>query len=260
MPELPDVEIMLQKARPSLHKKIKKVEVKDETVLDNAPKTLRKHVEGRSLDWLERIGKNIFVKIEGDQSLHMHFGMTGDLAFVENGEEPEYSQIVFHFGEGSALHYISKRKFGSVAVIEDIGTLVDEKELGRDAANMSKKEFKEALGGKRGMVKTALTDQKTIAGIGNVYADEILYQSQIHPKTKVDDLTDEQLEDLYTNMNRIFKTSINNDAEPEKMPDHYLNTHRNEGEDCPDCSGQIERIKVSGRSTYLCPNCQTVNS
>lgn len=258
MPELPDVEIMKQKAEPSLHKKVKRAEVKDEAVLDNAPQTLRRHVKNHSFDKIKRIGKNIFVDIEDDQWLHMHFGMTGDLEFIENGDgQPKYTRAIFHFDDESKLCYISRRKFGSISVIESISSFLEEKELGSDAMSMSKKEFTDTLQGKRGMIKTALMDQKTIAGIGNVYADEILYQCQIHPKTKIGDLNDDKLNDLYTKMKRIFKTAINNKADAKKMPNRYLITHRKEGKKCPDCEGEIERIKVGGRSTYFCPDCQT---
>ncbi len=257
MPELPDVEMMRQKAASALHRKIERVEVKDEGVLYNAPQTLRRHVKNHSFEEMKRIGKNLFVDIKDDQWLRMHFGMTGDLEFSENGNElPKYSRAVFHFDDESNLCYISRRKLGSIGVIEDISTFVDENGLGPDAMSLSKSEFTETLRNKRGMIKTALMDQKTIAGIGNVYVDEILYQCKIHPETKIGDLSDDQLKDIYSKMMRIFKTAINNDADPEKMPKHYLNTHRSEGESCPDCSGEIERIKVGGRSTYFCPDCQ----
>ncbi len=260
MPELPDVERMKQHIdETSLNKNIERVEVKDKGVLDNSPQTLRRHVEGHSFDNTKRIGKNLFVDIESDQWLWMHFGMTGDLKYFSNGNEmPKYSRAIFHFDNNGALAYVSRRKLGSIRVVEDLQKFIDEKGLGEDAMSMSKDDFFNILRNKHSMIKSALMDQKIVAGIGNVYADEILYQCKIHPKTKTDALSDDQLKDLYTKMRRIFKTAVNNNADAQSMPSHYLITHRRKGEECPDCSGEIERIKVGGRSTYFCPDCQKI--
>ncbi len=262
MPELPDVERMKQHLdETSLHKEVKRVEVKDKAVLDNSPQTLRRHVKNHSFDKTKRVGKNLFVDIESDRWLWMHFGMTGDLKYFTNGNEPpKYTRAVFHFHDKGALAYISRRKFGSIQVIETPKKFIDKKGWGEDAMNMSKEDFVEILRNKRSMIKSALMDQKVIAGIGNVYADEMLYQSRIHPKTKTNELSNDQLKDLYSKMKRIFRTANNNNADAKEMPKRYLITHRKEGEECPDCSGEIERIKVGGRSTYFCPECQTVNS
>lgn len=103
-------------------------------------------------------------------------------------------------------------------------------------------------------------DQNMIAGIGNVYSDEILYQCKIHPETKTTELDEDQIKDLYNSMHRIFKTSINNNADPDEMPDRYLISHRSEEEDCPECGGKVKRIEVSGRGCFICPNCQEPNT
>lgn len=258
MPELPDVEIMKKHAEStSLHKKINHVEVKDEGVLDISPQTLRGHIENHKFEKTKRTGKRLFISVSSDQWLMLHFGMTGNLKYKNNkDEEPEYSRVLFHFNDNTCAAYTSKRKLGSIDITESPQQFKKEHQLGEDALKISKEKFENALNNKRSMIKTALMDQNAIAGIGNVYADEILHQSRIHPKRKTDDLKQDQLKKLYKITNRIFKTAINNQADPEQMPDHYLITNRAEEADCPDCDGKIKRIKVGSRSAYFCAGCQ----
>ncbi|MGD8748632.1 MAG: zinc finger domain-containing protein [Balneolaceae bacterium] len=109
---------------------------------------------------------------------------------------------------------------------------------------------------KKGMIKTALIDQRLIAGIGNECSDEILFQSGIHPKTDIKKLDKEKLKKIFRNMRSVLKTKIKSGFDYDKLPDSYIFKHRSKGAECPNCGGTIEKIKVGGRSAYYCPNCQ----
>jgi formamidopyrimidine-DNA glycosylase len=107
------------------------------------------------------------------------------------------------------------------------------------------------------MLKTTLMNQGVMAGIGNVYSDEILYQARLHPRTKVNALEEGDLRRLYDCMQEVLDTAIACRAVPEDFPDSYLTPLRGKaGTQCPGCGGEIERIEVSGRGAYYCPECQ----
>lgn len=261
MPELPDVEIIKQKIdSTSLRKTINRVEVKDEQVLNISAQTLRKHVEQKQFQKTQRLGKYILTDLGSDKGLAMHFGMTGNVVYKEKEDDyPQYARVVFHFSDDGFLAYTTRRKLGSIDVIDDPEQFKQKKNLGVDALEVDYKSFQSLIKNKRSMIKTALMDQNTIAGIGNVYSDEILYQCKIHPETKTTDLKENQIKDLYNSMRRIFKTSINNGADPNEMPNRYLISHRDESEECPECGGKVKRIEISGRGCYICPECQKRN-
>jgi formamidopyrimidine-DNA glycosylase len=99
-------------------------------------------------------------------------------------------------------------------------------------------------------------NQSALCGIGNVYADEILFQACIHPRQKASELTEKQQGELYKQMDKVLKTAIKNQADISQMPDNFLLPKRKEGEKCPRGKGKVEKIKISGRSGYYCPDCQ----
>jgi formamidopyrimidine-DNA glycosylase len=99
-------------------------------------------------------------------------------------------------------------------------------------------------------------NQKIIAGIGNIYADEVLFQSKIHPKSSVDKLKEDSIEKLFKNMKKVLTKAIRGQADPQKFPDSYLLPYRNADNNCPVCGTKIRIVKVSGRTAYFCPDCQ----
>lgn len=258
MPELPDVEALKQYAdSTSMNKEIERVEVKDEKVLHVSARTLQRRLKSTGFGKTKRLGKHLFLSAGDDNWLMLHFGMTGGLVHAgEGGELPRYSRVLFHFKEDGYLSYTSQRKLGAVGVTDNPSSFKEERNLGDDALEIGREQFRELIGERNSMIKTALMDQERLAGLGNVYSDEILYQTKIHPETKTGDLSKDKIDELHRNMRRILQTSINNNADPQKMPGHYLISHREEGAECPDCTGNIKRIKVSGRGCYICPDCQ----
>ena len=114
----------------------------------------------------------------------------------------------------------------------------------------------ERFEGARGAVKSALMDQHKLAGIGNIYSDEILFQSRIDPRTDVRKLDRKDLEAMYRNMRKVLKASITAKAELSELPDDFLLRYRKKGAACPDCSGRMGTITIGGRTAYYCPMCQ----
>ena len=107
-----------------------------------------------------------------------------------------------------------------------------------------------------GGAKSVLMDQHNIAGIGNVYTDEILFQSKIHPKTKISKLSTKELNSIFSNVSKILKKASQIIENGEKAPKNWLKSHRNDGDSCPSCKGEVKKIQVGGRSTYFCEDCQ----
>jgi formamidopyrimidine-DNA glycosylase len=263
MPELPDVEIyrryLDEHARGET---VSRVHVQDPRILDRlSADAFRRRLEGRRLKGSRRHGKHLLVELDRGGWLTLHFGMTGDLvAFEDEADDPPYDRVRFDFASGRRLAYVNRRMLGRVGCAEDADAFIEEHELGPDALALDLKAFKAALGGRRRDVKSALMDQSTIAGIGNIYADEILYQARLHPRTPLADLGDEELKRLHHQMGRVLATSIERGAGSERfterLPDGWLRPHREKGTRCPRCGGSIETLKAGGRTTYFCPRCQ----
>ncbi|MBD3296998.1 MAG: DNA-formamidopyrimidine glycosylase, partial [Candidatus Omnitrophica bacterium] len=125
-----------------------------------------------------------------------------------------------------------------------------------DALEISRTEFEDRIEKKNGSIKSALMDQKLMAGVGNIYADEILFQSHIEPGRKVPDLSEKDMRTIYRNMGRVLKKAVEKKADPEKFPRSWLIPSRDKGGKCPRCGGGLKKKKISGRSTYFCPGCQ----
>ena len=117
--------------------------------------------------------------------------------------------------------------------------------------------FRKILSGSRASIKGALMNQSLIAGLGNVYTDEILFQAGIHPKTKANELEEGDVKRLYRKMRKeVLPTVIDRRADPARFPEEYLTPCRKKGANCPRCGSELKQIKVSGRTAYLCPECQ----
>ena len=192
--------------------------------------------------------------------LVLHFGMTGKLRYYKNPEkEPEYSLICFEFENDFNLSYVMSRKLGHVYLSTDLKSFVDQKDLGPDvcSSDLNRKVFHELLKDRRGMIKSALMDQSLMAGIGNVYSDEILFQAEVYPRQSVPDLKTNTIDDIYDCMHAVLQTAIDNNADPANFPVGYITPLRGSSEaKCPKCGGELQRLTVAGRSAYYCPSCQ----
>jgi formamidopyrimidine-DNA glycosylase len=259
MPELPDVETMRRYLQSTaLHKKIDKAEVRSELVLENiSPAELEQAIEGHRMESTRRHGKHLFVNLDRDGWLRLHFGMTGDLRYFKHPEkEPEYTLILLNLDNGYHLAYVNTRKLGHVGLLDDVDAFIAEKGLGPDALHVDFETFYDLIGGKNAMIKSTLMNQEVIAGIGNVYSDEIVFQARVHPRAQIDEMDKATLHRVYDAMCEVLETAIEHQAIPDDLPDTYLITHRHPGGECPVCGGEVKKIEVGGRSGYYCPNCQ----
>lgn len=257
MPELPDVQVFKEYVdATSLHQDIEAVHLHEPGLVDGvASRTVRRHLQGHSLASTRRHGKYLFLDIADDPDwLLLHFGMTGSLDYSGEDVEPAYTKLRLDFANGSRLAYINKRKLGRISLVRDVGEFVDTQGLGPDplADDFDLAAFRSVLEGHRGTLKGLLMNQSAMAGLGNVYADEILFHAGIHPETPVDGLSADEVQTLFETMNRVVRRAIDARADPGRMPSTWLLTHREPEATCPRCGGTIRRIEVSGRATYFC--------
>jgi formamidopyrimidine-DNA glycosylase len=254
MPELPEVEIYSRYfKRHGLRQKIAAVRVNDHRVLgDIRPERLARTLRGCTFREVRRHGKHLFADA-GSTWLHLHFGMTGDLALYRD-EEPRFARVVFDFENGSHLAFEDMRLFGIVDLTADPDRFIAEHRLGPDPLDPTFKlrDFRRLLDGRRGAFKSLLMSQEIIAGIGNLYADEILFQTSIHPRRPVDRVTPDEARAVFTAMRRILREVIARHEVGRGMPPAYLFDHREVGALCPRCGGTIVRSVVFGRTTYHC--------
>lgn len=259
MPELPDVETFKRYMdSTSLHKAIEAVQVRSAKILENvSSRKLQASLRGRQFESTRRHGKYLMAQIDDGSWLTFHFGMTGRFKYFKDMEnEPDHSRLRIRFKSGFHLAYDCQRQLGRVGLVEDAETLVQDKGLGPDAITVDLPAFKERLQRARGSVKSALMNQRLIAGIGNIYSDEILFQAGLHPRTKVNHLDERELRRVFRTMKRVLRTAVDRQADPRRLPRSYLIPRRGRSAECPHCAGELESIKVSGRTAYYCPGCQ----
>lgn len=256
MPELPEVEIYTRYfAAHALKQKIARVDVRDERILGMTRKeTLGRALKSNAFSRVRRHGKNLFAEA-GQQWVHFHFGMSGDLAYYGRADEtPRFARVVFEFANGKRLAFEDMRLFGVVDLTPDPETYIAAHHLGPDPLEprFTLRSFRQLMEGRRGAVKALLMSQDVIAGVGNLYADEMLYQTSIHPRRSVDRISPAESKSLYAAMRRILREVIARKARGAGYPAKYLIPHREEGERCPLCGGTIKRTVVFGRTTYFC--------
>lgn len=144
------------------------------------------------------------------------------------------------------------RLFGVADLVSDPDTFIRDRKLGPDPLALTAARFARLFEKRRGAIKSLLMTQEVIAGLGNLYVDEILFQTSVHPRRPVDRLRPEEVRALYTTMRRILREAITRHAREGQLPRNYLFHNREEGERCPRCGGTIQRSVVFGRTTYFC--------
>ena len=257
MPELPEVETFKRYLdKTSLKQLIKKIQVIDNRILNTEEISLRKALVGKRFESTIRHGKYLLVNLN-PQFLVIHFGMSGDLKYYNNKDDPpRFSKIIFQFNNGFNLAYISIRMFGKISIVDSIEEFIENKKLGPDAYKMSFDEFNEAVKRRSAIAKNALLNQSFIAGVGNIYSDEILFRTKIHPKTNINSLSDNKVKKLYSNIIDVLEFGIKKKGDLSTYPNDFLIPHRKKEEKCPICNTEIIRIEISGRHGFFCPSCQ----
>lgn len=265
MPELPDVELYKRYLEEhALRQTIERVMVNDARILGDLPaQAFVARLSGNRFEDSRRHGKHLLVRLKKAGWLTLHFGMTGNLVYFKGGADaPRYDRVRFDFQGGCHLAYVNRRMLGRVGLADGADAFIRAEDLGPDALApaFDLEAFTRAVEGRRRDVKSVLMDQTLIAGIGNIYADEILFQARLHPKTPVTSLDDRQGAELFRQIKQVLKTAIECGAGAEqfleRLPDHYLLPHREKDGKCPRCGGPIASLKAAGRTSYYCPRCQ----
>lgn len=259
MPELPEVEAFGKYLdRTSLDKIIENVDVKNPELLQNVEAdVLKEKLEGQKFKYTKRYGKYTFTSLDNDFWLILHYGMTGRLKYFKNQDEaPHYDRLLITFEDESHLAFDDPRKFGKINLASSIEDFVKEKKLGPDVIEINLKKFKEIFERKKGAIKSVLMDQHIIAGIGNIYSDEILFQACIHPKAPANKLNSAQIERIFKVMKDVLKTSVDKRIADEELPDSFIIPNRKKNGKCPNSDIKLKTIKVSSRTAYYCPECQ----
>lgn len=304
MPELPEVQTIVN----DLNKKIIGRRIIDvwfdapKIIKKPAPKDFEKEIRGLKITDIQRRGKNILIYLEKCQMsnvrcqmflLLIHQKLTGHLLYGKwsiikvvgrrssvvsllKGPLEEkvnnYIHLIFYLDNGWQLGLSDLRKFAKILFgsKEKIEKLPDLKKLGPEPLDQSFNFsiFQSAILKNKGKIKQVLMNQEIIAGIGNIYSDEILWQAEIHPFKKANDLTANELKILYAAMRQILKkaiklrgTSTSDYRDAEGRPGTYgkiLKVYRRENESCRRCQTLIKRVKMGGRSAHYCPKCQEI--
>jgi formamidopyrimidine-DNA glycosylase len=273
MPELPEVETTRQFMVPHVEgRRIVAAELRHPRTgrRNENPADVIDRLRGQRVDRLERQGKFILGRLGSGLTWVTHLGMSGRVLIVETGA-PEIPHTHFwaRTDLGREVRFIDPRTFGFVAVFTP-EELTRELRLGRDAlADLPRTPQLEArLAGRRAPIKSLLLDQRIVSGLGNIYADEVLFRARVRPTRPGGDLGAEELKRLRAAIVPVLKAGIKAGGTSLKdlaylLPDgqagrfrERLYAYGREGEGCRRCGRPIERVVIGGRSSFFCPNCQ----
>ncbi|MEU0190837.1 DNA-formamidopyrimidine glycosylase family protein [Streptomyces afghaniensis] len=258
MPELPDVEGFRQVLESCAKGRVvRRVEVRDAGVLRGVGvRGLRDALEGRRFGTPERHGKWLLART-GGPTLVLHFGMTGRLVCARPEDPVEaHDRVLFTLSGNRQLRFRDQRKLQGLWLAHDDADL-DRllRRQGPDAMAVDRAEFEAVLSARRGHLKTALTDQSVLAGLGNLLADEILWRARLRPDRRARELTRDDRRQLYGEMRRTLRSAVKAGCVPPR--DSWLTGHRDDPDPrCPRCGSGLRRSRMAGRGTVWCPRCQ----
>jgi formamidopyrimidine-DNA glycosylase len=273
MPELPEVETVCAGLRSTiLHKKITNAENFRPNLRIPFPSNFSQHLKGKTVNSVKRRAKYIIITLDDDSVIIAHLGMSGKMIVYNNlqNERKKHDHAVFQFENGMEMVFNDTRRFGLIT-FSDIANL-NKHEL---IANLGLEPLEEIFNGeslykilqkKSTPIKNTIMDASTVVGVGNIYACEALFRSQIHPAKKSNLLTQKQCNLLADNIKTILLAAIEaggstlrdyvQSSGDEGYFQHNFKVYGRVSENCYVCSNEIKRIKQSGRSTFYCENCQ----
>ena len=271
MPELPEVETIRRQLAPHLEgRTIVAVEILDPRwTRPEPPQLVQAALEGRRIETIGRSGKYLAWELSGDLHLLVHLRMTGSL-LLNPTAEPSHTRVRFELDAGRRLVYVDPRRFGTGHVLPSaaardayLGQRIGIEPL---TPEFTLAHLRAMARGRRAPVKSFVLDQRRIAGVGNIYADEALFRAQIHPLRPAGSLSRSQLSALRDAIEQALLAGIEAkgatiddfrhvDGARGSFQDRFL-VHRREGEPCPRCATTITKLVVGGRGTYVCEHCQ----
>jgi formamidopyrimidine-DNA glycosylase len=294
MPELPEVETTVRGLKEKILERFFVDVWTDFQKLIKKPKTFeqfKKEIKGKKIENIWRRGKNIIFTLSENKSLLIHQKLTGHLLVGQwsfnkgfwgvetkgplNEKINSYIHLLFTLDNGQMLALSDLRKFAKIELWEtkELENSEEMKKLGPEPLDKSftferlREALKDYLQLKRkGKIKQVLMDQNIIAGVGNIYSDEILWRAKIHPLKEVSKLTEKELKKIYKFLKEVLKKAIKVKGESfsdYRTPsgekggfDSLRKVYQREGERCSSCKNIIKRVKMAGRSAHFCPVCQ----
>jgi len=279
MPELPEVETIRRDLQGEVvGRKVKEVAVKNGRSVrrHSSAKQFRSLVEGRVIKSIGRAGKNLLLGLDNGDTLVVHLGMSGQLFRAKNANEPKvvHTHVIITFTQGGELRFVDPRTFGELFVshpAEDGTELPELAKLGFDPLEdvISWPDLARKLASRHTTLKTLLMDQEFVAGIGNIYADEILFAAGLRYDRGSDSLSSQEVRRLSRAMVETLTEAVKRrgsslaDSQYRDLfgeVGDYQGQHQvydREGQPCRRCRNRIVRVKASSRSTFFCEHCQT---
>jgi len=267
MPELPEVETIVISLKPH----VVGLTITGIVIRDTRPIKQIKLEEfcerliGLKINSLSRRGKYIIFGLSQGEYMLVHLRMTGALLWNPTGPEP-FSRLEFILDDRSSLVYTDVRRFGTFCLAKNPDEIVGGLGIEPLGGKFTSSALAEYLGSRSTPVKSALLNQEHIAGIGNMYADEALFDAGLHPLRPADSLNRQEIAALHRSIRSVLKRAVENqgasirnyrrpDGEAGRAHEEFAVAHRG-GRPCPRCSTEVVRIVVGQRGTYLCPRCQ----
>jgi len=282
MPELPEVETI----RRGLQRKIKNKQIKE--IVVNVDKILKKpylgefitKLKGKKVKKVDRRGKYIIINLDSKEKLIIHLGMTGLLIYpynenskeIEEGEiKAKHNHLIFTFTDDTQLVFNDVRRFGKIFLVSNLDEVESITKLGVEPLDnyFTEEVFIQILSKKKkSKIKPFLMDQKFITGLGNIYANEVLYRSNIHPLRLIFSLNKEEIKSLHQQIKLVLSEAIElrgstvadeayRDSDGKKGEFiKKLQVYDRKAKPCIKCGSPIEVIRINGRSSFICPQCQ----
>lgn len=274
MPELPEVETVVRGLRKTiLGREIKDAKAFARQLFEEKSLFLSfgKLVEGDKVTSIDRMGKYLLFHLASKRVMVAHMKMTGKFLLADRGQRigDNYVRFEIEFRDGGRLLFSDIRKFGRIWLIPEthLADFFGARKMGHDAlSKLCTEEYFHTQISRNKAIKNVLLDQTCIAGVGNIYADEMLWHAKIHPLRKGSDLTEREARTLYKAMGRVLAmgikaggASMSDYVKPDGSPGYFQTKRRvykREGKSCYRCKTPIKRIVVGQRSTHFCPKCQ----
>nr|WP_258528709.1 DNA-formamidopyrimidine glycosylase [Metamycoplasma hominis] len=274
MPELPEVRVVVKALNNTiLNKKITNLIIyKPKIFKEFSPQYFISILRDKKIEKIDNIGKHIIFFLSEKLVLLSHLRMEGKYRYYLNPPKEIDKHLVarFVFSDNSELHFLDKRLFGTYMLrnLENYNKIPPISLLGPEPKDIDIEALFKKIKNSKMPIKTKLLDQSFVAGIGNIYADEALFASKIHPLSKACNLSLEQLKDIIKNANEIMEKSYELGGttlfsyeslnKQEGKYQDFLNIHSDNIKKCKVCGQKTLKLKVNQRGTYVCPNCQKV--
>lgn len=262
MPELPEVENrLLYFQKTALGETIERVVVTAPGMIKSSgPALFARSLAGRRMCKAERRGKYLIVTLDDDRALILHFGMGGELSYyAEASERPEFTRIEFFLASGGRLAFTCPRKICRVLLVDNVEDVPALKEMGPEplASSFSLGYLERVIEESPArQIKPLLMDQKRIAGVGNIYADEILFEAGVRPDRRGSTLSREEIRRIHRETRRVLRRAIKTGGD-DRFPAEFLVSRSSRGARCRRCGQPIQKKTIGGRTSYSCPVCQS---